>query len=141
MKTATLLGLRQLIPYIVPVIRKCVEQTGFAQASFWAALFKSSCFFWLLCFRCARTTCATRQRVVGWFFFLCLLARLPSSLGPSKAKFIKGFASSNQPLSTPPPRIGRLHRVHRNYAFASSVALTLFCPTSSFSFKQTVLLE
>ena len=90
----------QLIQNSVPVIRTCDKQTGFALSSFWASLSKSSCFFSFLFLRNADD------------FFLCLLARCPSCLGPSKVKFTGGFADSNQPLTMPPPQIGRPHRAH-----------------------------
>ena len=116
-------GMTQLIQNIVPVIRNCDEHPGFAQASFWAALFKSRCFVSLLYSVCVQPSIA-----------LWLLAL--SFLGPSKVKFMKGFAYSSQRLSTPPPQIGRVHRVIR---------VCLFCGTHALQshmqlvFEQTVL--
>ena len=108
-------GMTQVIQNIVPVIRNCDEHPGSAQESFWAALFKSSCFFSLLYSVCVQPSNALQD------FSLWLLAL--SFLGPSKVKFMKGFAYSSQRLSTPPPQIGRVHRVHR------VIRVCLFCGT------------
>ena len=118
-------GMTQLIQNIVPVIR------GFAQASFWAALFKSSCFFSLLYSVCVQPSNALQECSL-WLLAL-------SFLGPSKVKFMKGFAYSSQRLSTPPPQIGRVHRVQR------VIRVCPFCGTHALQshmqlvFEQTVL--
>ena len=120
-------GMTQLIQNIVPVIRNCDEHPGFAQASFLAALFKSSCFFSLLYSVCVQPSNALQD------FILWLLAL--SFLGPSKVKFMKGFAYSSQRLSTPPPHIGRLHRVHR------VIHVCLFCGTHALQSHTQLVVE
>ena len=79
LKSTILWGMAQLVPIIVSFIRSCDKPTGFAQASFWAALFKSGCFFSPYFSVCPDHVCdrPTRCRMIFIPMFACTVPRHP----------------------------------------------------------------